>query len=587
MVKRIAVIHKEKCNPMACGNFLCIRVCPVNRKGDECIYVDSDKKAGIDENLCIGCMICVHKCPFGAIDIINLPAELSKDAIHQFGRNGFHLYNLPIPIFGKVVGIVGPNGIGKSTALKVLSGLLKPNLGRWEKNEEASFSELVQFFKGSEAQGFFEKVRDGKIKISYKPQQIDLIPKTAKGKVRSLLEKVDEKNMLSRVATELELAAILDHDIASISGGELQRVAIAATVLKKANLYIFDEPTSFLDIKQRLKVSKFIKSLADEDTAVLLVDHDLIVMDYMADLVHLFYGKEDVYGIVSGPKSVKNGINVYLSGYLREENVRFRSKAVAFLEKPPISKQGKEAIVSWKGLRKKLDGFSLEAAEGAIHRGSVIGVLGENGIGKTSFVKLLANVFSSDKGAIEGKVKVSYKPQYLESNSDELVSVLLKDVMKYEHQIFHPLNLQGLMLKKISELSGGEIQRVAIAACLIREADLYLLDEPSAYLDIEQRLIVSKVIGDVMEHRGKSALIVDHDLLFIDYLSHQLIVFDGTPAVSGFVHGPFSMQEGMTHFLKELGITFRRDEESKRPRVNKEGSVKDREQKAEGKYYYL
>ena len=587
MVKRIAVVHKEKCNPVACGNFLCIRVCPVNRKGDECIYVDSDGKAGIDENLCIGCMICVHKCPFGAIDIINLPSELEKDAIHQFGRNGFHLYNLPIPIFGKVVGILGPNGIGKTTALKVLSGLLKPNLGRWEKNTEASFDELVRFFKGTEAQNFFEKVRDGRIKVSYKPQQIDLIPKSAKGKVRTLLQKVDEKNMLGKIADELSLNEILDNDITAISGGELQRVAIAATVLKKANLYIFDEPTSFLDIKQRLRVSKFIKSLADEETAVLLVDHDLIVMDYMADLVHMFYGKEEVYGIVSQPKTVKAGINVYLSGYLKEENVRFRSKAVKFLEKPPLSKSEKEEIVSWSGISKKLGKFSLSAASGSVHRGEVIGVLGENGIGKTSFVKLLANAISTDKGEISGSVKVSYKPQYLESNSPELVSVVLKDVMKYEHQIFHPLNLQGLMLKKVNELSGGELQRVAIAHCLSQDADLYLLDEPSAYLDVEQRLIISKVIRDVMEQRGKSALIVEHDLLFIDYVSHKLIVCDGEPAVDGNVQGPFPMEEGMTLFLKELGITFRRDAESHRPRVNKEDSVKDREQKNTGKYYYL
>src|SRR3989344_6712843 len=118
------------------------------------------------------------------------------------------------------------------------------------------------------------------------------------------------------------------------------------------------------------------------------------------------------------------------------------------------------------------------------------------------------------------------------------------------------------MLKKVNELSGGELQRVAIAYCLSQDADLYLLDEPSAYLDVEQRLIISKVIRDVMEQRGKSALIVEHDLLFIDYVSHKLIVCDGEPAVDGNVQGPFPMEEGMTLFLKELGITFRRDAES-------------------------
>ena len=142
------------------------------------------------------------------------------------------------------------------------------------------------------------------------------------------------------------------------------------------------------------------------------------------------------------------------------------------------------------------------------------------------------------------------------------------------------------MQKKLSELSGGELQRVAICVCLAQDADLYLLDEPSAYLDVEQRLKVSKVLENIISKREKSALVVDHDLLFIDYVSQDLIVFDGSPAKEGKVNGPFSMEEGMTAFLKDLGITFRRDEESKRPRANKEGSVKDREQKKKEKYYY-
>lgn len=81
-------------------------------------------------------------------------------------------------------------------------------------------------------------------------------------------------------------------------------------------------------------------------------------------------------------------------------------------------------------------------------------------------------------------------------------------------------------------------------------------------------------------------MVVDHDILFADYLSEQLIVFDGEPAVKGNVNGPFDMEEGMNMFLKDLGITFRRDPESLRPRANKPGSVMDRKQKDENKLYY-
>ena len=580
---RIAVIEKDKCNPAGCGNYLCIRLCPVNRTGKECITKGDDGKPRIDEGLCNGCGICVNRCPFDAISIINLPEELTKEPIHQYGENGFHLYNLPTPIFGKVTGILGVNGIGKSTAIKILAGVLKPNLG---KQEEAAYDDLIKYFKGTEAQLFFEKVRDEKIKISYKPQQVDLIPKTTKGKVKDLLKKVDEKNQLKKISKLLEIDEILNNDINKISGGELQRVAIAATVLKKANLYIFDEPSSYLDIKQRIKVSEFIRSLADEKTAVMVVEHDLIILDYIADLVHLMYGKDNCYGIVSGVKATKTGINVYLSGYLKEENVRFRDSKIKFLEKPPVKKIAPNLLTSWQNIEKKLDGFELKAEKGEINKHEVIGILGENGIGKTTFVKILAGVLRQDDGEVTEKVKVSYKPQYLES-SDELVMNVLKDgIKKHTNDIINPLNIKPLLTKKLNELSGGELQRVAIALCLSKEADLYLLDEPSAYLDAEQRLLISKIIRDLMEHTGKSALVVDHDLLFIDYLSQCLIVFDGKPAAKGNTKGPFTMEKGMNLFLEDLNITMRRDKESKRPRVNKEGSVKDREQKEKGKLYY-
>jgi len=115
---------------------------------------------------------------------------------------------------------------------------------------------------------------------------------------------------------------------------------------------------------------------------------------------------------------------------------------------------------------------------------------------------------------------------------------------------------------------------------------MYLMDEPSAYLDVEQRLIVAKVIRDVIFTTGKSAMIVDHDLLFIDSLSDKLLIFEGQPAIKGLATTPTDMHDGMNRFLEELNITFRRDEENHRPRINKEDSVKDREQKSSGKLYY-
>lgn len=586
-MSRIAIVEKEKCNPVGCGNYLCARVCPINRKGEACIAEGDDNKAKIDEELCIGCGICPKRCPYEAISIINLPEDLTKDPIHRYGKNAFHLFDLPTPIFGQVVGIIGKNGIGKSTAIKVLAGVLKPNMGDFENEAEADYDKLIERFKGSEAQKFFEKIKSGDINISYKPQAVDLIPKAHKGKVRDLLKKADEKKQLNEIAKELEIDKILDSDIKNISGGELQRVAIAAAVLKKANLYFFDEPTSFLDIKQRIKISKFIRKLADENTGVMVIEHDMIILDYMADLVQIMYGKEGGYGIVSGVKSTREGINLYLSGFLPEENMRFRDHEIKFNLSPVHKEKKFPQLTSWTGIKKKLGKFNLSSQEGSINKHEVAGILGENGIGKTSFVKILAGVDKADEGNIATEIKVSYKPQYIDTTSDELVMNVLKDAIKnHNNDIIKPMGIKPLLLKKVSELSGGELQRVAIASALSQKADLYLMDEPSAYLDVEQRLMISKIIKDIMDQRGTAALIVDHDLLFLDYLSNKLMVFDGIPAEKGEARGPFSMEEGMTLFLTDIALTLRRDPESHRPRINKEGSVKDREQKSKNKYYY-
>ncbi|MDO8642977.1 MAG: ribosome biogenesis/translation initiation ATPase RLI [Candidatus Woesearchaeota archaeon] len=587
---RIAVVEKDKCHPMQCGNYLCARLCPVNKTGAACIVKGEDNKAKIDADLCTGCGICPKRCPFGAIHIINLPEAINKPPIHRYGSNGFHLYNLPTPLFGKVVGVLGRNGGGKSTALKILAGAVKPNLG---KDSDATHHEVINYFKGQEAQAYFEKVRDGTIRVAYKPQTVDGIPKHHNGTVRQLLEKANEKKKLEQYAKLLEIDTVLDHDIASVSGGELQRIAICATALKKANVYLFDEPTSYLDIKQRVSVSRFIRNLVDdangeEKNAVLVIEHDLIILDFMTDLVHIMYGEVGGYGVVSQPMTSRVGINTYLSGFLKDENMRFRDYAITFDITPQSTPTTPKKMLSWERIKKKVGTFSLEAPEGFIAQNEVYGMLGENGIGKTTFVRILANDHAPDSGSVQSdrSVQVSYKPQYLESESEQLTADVLKQVNeKYEALLVRPLQLKDLYTKKLCELSGGELQRVAIAQCLARDAQLYLLDEPSAYLDVEQRLAVAKVIREVMEHKGASCLVVDHDLLFVDYLSNRVCVCTGVAAHSGTIEGPFDKEHGMNMFLKEMNLTFRKDPESFRPRANKPGSQIDQQQRASGKMY--
>ncbi len=585
---RIAIVHKDRCHSKKCGQE-CIIYCPRVRTGDETVVIGENGRAVVSEELCVGCGICVKKCPFEALDIIQLPEELDTP-VNRYGPNAFVLYGLPQPVSGKVTGVLGPNGIGKSTAVKILSGQIRPNLGIFD--HEVSWKEVLDNYAGTELFEYLQKVSEKSIKASIKPQYIDFIPKAFKGKVVDLLKANDERGKLAYYVKELALETILDKDLSTLSGGELQRVALTVALSKKANFYFLDEVTPFLDIYQRMVAARLIREIAEE-CPVVLVEHDIAILDMVAEAIHIAYGKPAAFGIITRPKGVRIGVNQYLAGYVDEENVRIRDYPVVFETRGHESDVEREILMDIPAMTKTFPGFKLTVQGGQVRRGEVLGIVGANGIGKSTFAKLLAGVEKPDDGSVFDTVTVSYKPQYVTANPDssDTVEFVLRQVTKkfdtsyYQNEIIGPLGLGQLLQAEVRNLSGGELQRVAIALCLSREADLYILDEPSAHLDVEQRLVATKVIKRSAEEKEAGIMVIDHDMYTIDMLSERLLVFDGVPGKEGLARGPFEMKDGMNLFLSNLGITFRRDKTG-RPRINKPNSYLDREQKAAGEYYY-
>jgi len=593
MTHRVAVLDKELCQPKKCG-LECIKYCPVNKSGADCIVLNEEtKKAQIDEDLCNGCGICVKVCPFDAITIVNLASELASDKIHQYGMNSFRLYKLPTPKKGEVIGLLGRNGMGKSTVINILSGNLKPNLGKYE--EPPEWSEILKFYSGTELKAHFEKIQNDQINASIKPQQVYDLARVFEGTGKELLEKYDDRGVSNQLIKELNLQNSVEQDVKELSGGELQRLAVAVASSKDADFYFFDEPSSYNDIYQRTSVTRVIHNLAKNGKSVMVVEHDLTLLDFVSDYIEVLYGVSSAYGIVSNVLSTKVGINVFLDGYLPNENVRFRDKKFSFDASSTAGQFMEEEIAfKYPTLEKKYTNFSLTVEQGKLRKGEILGIIGANALGKTTMMKMIAGEVKSDSGSVDKKIKIAYKPQYLTNDIEiDVISVLNKanegavEGSQEEEQIIDPLKIKKLYNKSINNLSGGELQKVAVATCLLQKVDMYALDEPSAFLDVEDRIVVAKFLQKFVRSYGKSAIIIDHDLQLLDLVSDSMVIFEGKSGINGSASAPLSKKDAMNKFLKSLNITFRRDEKSSRPRVNKEDSRLDKMQKESSNFYYL
>jgi len=624
-MSRIAIVNEDKCRPSKCKQE-CGRFCPVNGSGKQCVEivekVNKEKSSAsektiskIAENLCVGCGICVSKCPFGAITIIKTPSAL-PETVHRYGPNSFRLCNLPMPRRSTVLGLLGSNGTGKSSALMILSGKIIPNFGL----ETGDKKTVIKHYRGTELQNYFNFLY-GKHepRIVIKPQYIESVRSVVKGTVEKCLKEINGSlDQLQTIINLLSLDEIMGKSVDILSGGELQRFAIAATLVQEADIYMFDEPSSFLDVKQRVNMAKCIREvLLPKERYVIVVEHDISILDYLSDYICCLYGQPGVYGIVSAPFTCGEGINNYLDGFIPTDNTRFRSEAIDYkialckdefkgsLGKIEEGMDGDEKVVdiirdyiSYPLLRKTYPTISITVEPGQIRSSEIVCLVGKNALGKTSFIKMLCGKVEPDSGIKVPVLNVSYKPQIIEPTYKGTVEQLLygkiPDAMsnsQFKSDVLKPMNISHIFDNLVSTLSGGEIQRVAIVLALGKPADIYLLDEPSCYLDVEQRLVAARAIKRFIVNSHKYCFVVEHDFIMSTYLADKVVVFEGledekeSSRVNSRATSPMEFVSGFNAFLKSLDITFRRSKFSMRPRINKQDSLRDREQKREGKYF--
>lgn len=610
-MKRIAIVDENKCKPEKCKRE-CIGSCPPQKSGKSVIEIEdigknnltiTNKKqiAKIIETNCIGCNLCVKKCPFQAIKIVNLPDELPSEMVHRYSQNGFALYKLPIIKHNVVTGFVGQNGVGKTTLIDILSNSIIPNFGNM--NEIIETKNISAKFRGTTLQNYFNKLYKCELTMSIKEQRIKKCIKNEQDLLVS--EFINSLHLnINEWYYKLEINLINEKKIDVLSGGELQRLLCWVTASKEADVYIFDEPTNFLDIRQRLEVSKLIVSLKNINKYVFVIEHDLSILDYIADELYILYGKPSVYGIVSKPLTPLEGINIYLDGYIPIENIRFRDEEFNLKYISEISENltlSNDYCIDYIEDAIKYDNYELLIPNGSVSKTSLNVILGENGTGKTTFV----NWISQSLGLV-----CSIKPQNIDisiykntDNTFKIVYDIIYEIIgqkinnpQFQIDVIKQLGINNLLKRRINTLSGGELQRVMIAICLGKDADIYLLDEPSANLDIENRLNVIKTIKKFMAN-NKCCFIVEHDIMMtvslaqeqyssIILISKHYQTVDNIECIKKIckITKPLNFNEGINEFMNSLDITMRISTHN-RPRINKYGSRLDKEQKKIGNYY--
>jgi len=488
---------------------------------------------------------------------------------------------------GAKIGVVGPNGAGKSSVLKLMAGLDQPNNGDALLSPGFSVGMLQQEPPLNDAKDVRGNVEEGVAETRELLTRFEEIAEkmaapdadfdtllAEQAEVQDKIEAADAWDLDSRLEQAMDALRLppADADVTTLSGGERRRVALCALLLRQPDLLLLDEPTNHLDAES---VQWLESHLAAYPGAVLAVTHDRYFLDNVAEWIleldrgraYPYEGNYSTYletkasrmrvegakdarrkkelereldWVRSNPKARQAKSKARLSRYeeLAAEAERSRGSDFEGIQIPPGPRLG-STVIDVTGLRKGfgervlIDGLSF-----SMPRGGIVGIIGPNGVGKTTLFKTIVGLEAPDAGTVRvgETVKISYVDQnrarldpsknLWQTLSDGLDHIKVGSREMPSRAYVAAFGFKGPdQQKPVGVLSGGERNRLNLALTLKEGGNVLLLDEPTNDLDVE----TLRSLEDALEGFPGCAVVISHDRWFLDRVATHILAWEGTP----------------------------------------------------------
>ena len=411
---------------------------------------------------------------------------------------------------GECILLTGVSGSGKSTLIHLMNGLI-PTLYEGQLEGEILFKNKdlkdIESYDISKNIGY----------VSQDPRGHFFTTNTTSELVFSMenygIPLNEMKKKYSELVNLLELEKLVDKNIIYISSGERQKIAIGCSLSLEPEIIILDEPSSNLDFHMTKKLKQLIEKLKTKGYTIIIAEHRMYYIQNLIDRVLVINNGKVIEKTISDLKS--------------NNEVPLRSLDIFNLELENISCKNKELLMEINNITYK---NILSNITTTVYKGDVIGLIGKNGVGKTTLLRLLSNIMKPNKGKIVGKVVPFLVMQdmdyqfFTESVESEMKFGSADNDLEKINSLLMKLGLTELKDKIPFELSGGQKQRLLIAISALANVNLLMFDEPTSGLDYVNMTKVSGILKDLSKN---SALIVaTHDIEFLYKTCNRVVYLD-------------------------------------------------------------